>query len=102
MTDLRSWAKRWNDASMRQIAALRRPSPSRGWPLAGMFAIGLIAGAIASYAVAQRSQIKRIATNALAKRRAMLAEFGGTEGDKPGPGASRRSNHRRKAEVEVT
>ena len=102
MTDLRSWAKRWSDASLRQIATLREPSPSRRWPLLGMFAIGLVAGAIGSYAVTQRLQIKRLARRALMARREVLGEFGGVEAGEPVSSSSRRSNHRRKAAVEVT
>jgi predicted hotdog family 3-hydroxylacyl-ACP dehydratase len=102
MTDLRSWAKRWNDASLRQIATLREPSPSRGWPLVGMFAIGLIAGAIGSYAVTQRSQIKRLATRVLTARREVVGDFGEVEAAKPVSTTTHRSNHRREAVMEVT
>jgi hypothetical protein len=102
VTDLRSWAKRWNDASLRQIATLRQPSPSRRWPLVGMFALGLVAGAIGSYAVTQRSQIKVLARRALIARRQVLDEFGGAEAAKPAALTSHRSNHRRRAAVEVT
>ena len=102
MTDLRAWAKRWNDASLRQIATLREPSPSRRWPLLGMFAIGLVAGAIGSYAVTQRSQIKRLARRALMARREVVGEFGEVESAKPVSTTAHRSNHRRKAAVEVT
>jgi hypothetical protein len=102
MTDLRSWAKRWNDASLRQIATLRDPSPPRGWPLLGMFAIGLVAGAIGSYAVTQRSQIKRLASRALMARHEVLGEFGEVEAPNPVSTTAHRSNHRREAAVEVT
>jgi predicted hotdog family 3-hydroxylacyl-ACP dehydratase len=102
VTNLRSWAKRWNDASLRQIAIVREPSPSRRWPLVGMFAIGLVAGAIGSYAVAQRSQVKHLVRRALLARREVLGEFGGVEAAKPVSVTSHRSNHRRKAAVEVT
>lgn len=93
---MRSWAKKWNDASLRQIATLPENSSSRPWPLVGMFAIGVVAGAIGSFAVTQRSQIKRLARRAL------------SEGDGLDPLAgieiahlSQRSNHRRKAASEV-
>ena len=102
MTDLRSWAKRRNDASVRQIAALREPSPSRRWPLLRMFAIGLVAGAIGSYAVTQRSQIERLARRARIARREVLGELAGVDAAKPISVTSHRSNHRRKAAVEVT
>jgi hypothetical protein len=67
-----------------------------------MFAIGLVAGAIGSYAVTQRSQIKRLAGRALMARREVLGEFGEVEAPNPVSVASRRSNHRRKAALEVT
>jgi len=67
-----------------------------------MFAIGLVAGAIGSYAVTQRSQIKRLAGRALMARREVLGEFGGVEAANPASVTSRSSNHRRKATVEVT
>jgi len=67
-----------------------------------MFAIGLAAGAIGSYAVTQRSQIKSLARRALATGRAGLSEFGGVEVAKPVSVTSHRSNHRRRAAVEVT
>jgi hypothetical protein len=102
VTNMRSWAKRWNDASLRQIATLREPSPPRRWPLLGMLAIGLVAGAIGSYAVTQRSQINLLARRALIAKRQVLDELGGVEVAKPVSVMSHRSNHRRKAAVEVT
>ena len=87
---------------MRQMAKLREPSPSRGWPLVGMFAIGLVAGAIGYYAISQRSQIKRLARRALMARRELLSEFGRVEVAKPVSVTSDISNHRRKAVAEVT
>jgi len=102
VTDLRSWAKRWNDASLRQIATLREPSPPSRWPLLGMFATGLVAGAIGSYAVTQRSQIKRFVRRALIARRRVIDEFGGVKVAKPVSVTSHSSNHRRKAVAEVT
>lgn len=102
MTDLRSWAKRWNDASLRQIAALREPSPSRRWPLLGAFSVGLVAGAIGSYAISHRSQIAHLARRAVTARRELLSEFGKVEVAKPISVTSDISNHRRKAVAEVT
>ena len=102
MTELRSWAKRWNDASRRRIATLREPSRPSRWPFLGMFAIGLFAGAIGSYAVTQRSQIKRLVRRALSARRQATGEFGGVELAEPVSVRTRRSNHRRKAAVEVS
>jgi len=96
VTNLRSWAKRWNDTS------LRGPSPPSRWALLGIFAIGLVAGAIGSYAVTQRSQIKQLAGRALKARREMLDELGGIKVAKPVSVTSPRSNHRRKAVAEVT
>jgi hypothetical protein len=96
VTNLRSWATRW------QLANLREPKPSHRWPLVGMFAIGLVAGAIGSYAVTQRSQIRLLARRALVARRQVLDEFGGVEVAKPVSVTSQRSNHRRRAAVEVT
>jgi hypothetical protein len=84
------------------MAILREPSPPSRWPLLGMFAIGLVAGAIGSYAVTQRSQIKLFARRALNVRREVLGKFGGVEAAKPVSVTSHRSNHRRKAAVEVT
>ena len=104
MTDLRSWAKRWNDASLRQIVALPE-RPSRRWPLVGTFAIGMLLGAIGTYVVTQRSQIGRIGRRALSLRKDLLGELGEVgriEAAKPVSVTSHRSNHRRKAASEVT
>jgi len=102
VTDLRSWAKRWNDASLRKIANLREPAPSRRWPLLGAFTVGLVAGAVGSYAISQRSQIKSLARRAVMARRELLSEFGEVEAAKPASVTSHRVNHRRKAALEVT
>lgn len=102
MTDLRSWARSWNDASRRHIAIVREPSPPSRWQLLGLVAVELVAGAIGSYAVTQRSQIKQLASRALIVRRQVLDEFGGVEVAKPVSVTSHRSNHRRKAPLEVT
>jgi len=64
-----------------------------------MFALGLVAGAIGSYAARQRSHIKRFAVRTLSVRDEVPDEFGGVELVKP---KSYRSNHRRKAAAEVT
>ena len=102
MTDLGAWANRLSEASLRRFATLRQPSAPSRWSLFGMFAIGLVAGAIGSYAVTQRSQIKRLASRALKARLEVLGEFGGVEAADPVSVTSHRSNHRRKATVEVT
>jgi hypothetical protein len=61
MMDFKSWPKRWNDASLRDIATLPEFSPSRPWPLLGMLAVGLVAGAaIGGYAVSQRARMKQL------------------------------------------
>jgi hypothetical protein len=107
--DLRSWPKkwndashRWNDASLRRIATLPEYSPSRPWPLLGMLALGLVAGAaLGGYAVSQRSQMKRLATYAH-RVGDELASMGTVEGVKPVAVVTPpRSNHRRKAALEV-
>jgi len=102
VTDLRSWVTKWNQASLRQIAALRQPPPSRRWPLAGMLAIGLVVGAIGTYAITQRSQIRVLARRALAARRQVPDDSGAVEVAKPVSVTSRGPNHRREAAVEIT
>ena len=99
---LRSLTKRWNGALLRQLANLREPSPSRRWPLVGMFALGLVAGAIGSYAVTQRSELKRLAELAFRMKGGVWDESAEVEDAKPVSVPSRRSNHRRKAAAEVT
>ena len=107
--DLRSWPKkwndasqRWNDASLRQIATLPEYPRSRPWPLLGMLAMGLVAGAaIGGYAMTQRSQMKRLATYAH-RMGDELAAMGMPEAVKPVVVVmSPRSTHRRKAASEV-
>jgi hypothetical protein len=100
--DLRSWPKQWNDASRRHIAKWSEHSPSRPWPLLGMFVLGLAVGAaLGGLVVSQRSQMKR------------LVRYPSRMGDEPAeidraeagaPSAtvsSTRSNHRRKTASEV-
>jgi hypothetical protein len=106
--DLRSWPKkwndasqRWNDASLRQIATLPEYPRSRPWPLLGMLAVGFVAGAaLGGYAVSQRSQMKRLATYAH-RMGDELAAMGMPEAVKPVVVTSPPSNHRRKAASEV-
>jgi hypothetical protein len=113
--DLRSWGKHWNDAAHERIAATRHwnaaaldriadalPSRtrSRAWPLLGMLALGLVAGAaIGGYAVSQRSQMKRLSDYA----HRVGDELAGFDSDDDNPVAvtTHRSNHRRKATSEV-
>ena len=101
VSDLRTWVKRWNEASLRRIVTLREPASSRRWPLFGMFAIGLVAGAVGSYAVTQRSQIKRLATLAFMARNEGFDEVREDEVAQPVSVTSHRSNHRRKSAVKV-
>jgi hypothetical protein len=99
--DLKSWGRQWNDAAMERIAgALPRSSPSRTWPMLGMLALGLVAGAaIGGYAVSQRSHMKRLSdyTHRLGD------ELSSSDSDDDNPVAvtTHRSNHRRKATSEV-
>jgi hypothetical protein len=108
--DLRSWPKkwndassRWNDASLRRFATLPEYPTSRPWPLLGMLALGLVAGAaIGGYAVTQKSHMKRLA-NYAHRMGDELAEMSKGEAAEPSSAAvtSPRSNHRRTAASEV-
>ena len=99
---LRSWAKRWNEASLRDILPLQE-RPSRRWPMAGTFAIGLFLGVIGTYIVTQRSEIKRIGDRALAWRKELLGDLERIEAANPASvNTPQRSNHRRKAAAEIT
>ncbi len=107
--DLRSLPKKWNDvsskwndASLRQIATLPEYPTSRAWPLLGMLALGVVAGAaIGGYAVTQRSHMKRLASYAH-RMGDELAAMSSDEAVKPvAVDSSTRSNHRRKATSEV-
>ena len=98
--DLRSWRNKWNDAELPQIPNFPgEPSP---WPLFGMLALGLFAGAaLGGYAVSQRSQMKRLAA-AAHRMGDELFEMGRLDAAKAVPVVTtRRSNHRRKATSEV-
>ena len=98
MIDLRSWPKRWNEAGLRDIAILPENSGSRPWPLIGMFAIGLVAGAaIGGFAVSQRHEMKRLAKYAdrMGDDLAVMAQNELKDPSNPSP------NHRRKAISEV-
>jgi hypothetical protein len=99
--NLKSWGRQWNDAAMERIAgALPRSSPSRTWPMLGMLALGLVAGAaIGGYAVAQRSHLKRLSDYT----HRMGDELSSSDSDDDNPVAvtTHRSNHRRKATSEV-
>src|SRR5258708_12444889 len=84
--DLRSWGRHWNDAAMERIAdMLPRRAPSRTWPMLGMLAIGLVAGAaIGGYAVSQRSHMKRLSEYA----DRLGGEMSGPAGAPPNPVAA--------------
>jgi hypothetical protein len=101
LADLKSWGKHWNDAAMERIAnALPRNSPSRIWPLLGMLALGLVAGAaIGGYAVSQRSHMKRLTD--YAHRTGDELSSPDTDDDDPVTVTTHRSNHRRKGTSEV-
>ncbi len=102
MIDLRSWPKKWNDASLRQIANLPEYSQSRKWPLLGVLALGFVTGAaVGGYAVSQRSQMKRLARYAH-RMGDELSGLGSAEGPKADDVVTiPPSNHRRKAPAEV-
>jgi hypothetical protein len=107
--DLRSWPKkwndassRWNDASLRQIATLPEYPTSRPWPMLGMLALGLVAGAaLGGYAVANRSQMKRLSAYAHRMGDEMASMSRDEVAEPVARGMSARSNHRRKAVSEV-
>jgi hypothetical protein len=98
--DFRSWPKKWNDASLADLVALPEYPQTRPWPMLGMLAVGLVAGAaIGGYAVSQRAQMKRLAKHAH-RMGDELAAMGKVDVIKPAV-ATTRSNHRRKAATEV-
>ncbi len=99
--DITSWPKKWNDASLRDIAHLPEFSRSRPWPMLGMLALGLVAGvAIGGYAASQRSQMKRLA-NYAHRLGDELAGLDDAPVKPPSVVTSPRSNHRRKAAAKV-
>src|SRR5258708_9189754 len=90
--DLRSWGRHWNDAAMERIAdMLPRRAPSRTWPMLGMLAIGLVAGAaIGGHAVSQRAHMNRLAEYA----ERLGDEMSVPDGDAPKPlGPPRTPSH---------
>ena len=96
-----SWPRDWNRAAMRRIAALEPKAPSRTWPLLGMLALGLLAGAaLGGYAASHRSQIKRFAVYT-GRMRDDLAGKAEPAHNPVRVGNAQRSNHRRKATAEV-
>jgi hypothetical protein len=113
--ELRSWGRHWNDAAQERIAATRhwndaaleriaealpRRSSSRKWPLLGMLALGLVAGAaIGGYAMTQRSRMRRLSDHA--HHVGDEVADSGNDDDNPVAVTTHRSNHRRKATSEV-
>ncbi|MEO8745857.1 MAG: hypothetical protein ABI455_11405 [Candidatus Dormiibacterota bacterium] len=90
---MRSWPKKWNDASLRQIATLPEASSSRPWALVGMFAIGLVAGAaIGGYAVSQRSMLRQLG---------QFTDWTDDQGTEEVSVTSHRSNHRPRTKAGV-
>ena len=100
MIDQASWPKGWPAPSLDRLVTVRENPSSRRWSLLGMFAIGMATGAIAFYAVSQRSEIKRLAGRALNLGDG-LTPFGEVDVAKSVSVTSSRRNHRRKAESEV-
>ena len=98
MIDLRSLPKRWNETGLRDFAILPENSSPGPWPLIGMLAIGLVAGAaLGGFAVSQRHEIKRLAKHAqqTGDDLAVMARNELKDPSAPSP------NHRRKAISEV-
>ena len=92
-----SWPKKWNDAGLRQIVTLPEDSRTSAWPLLGMLAFGMVAGAaLGGYVVSQRTHMRRLSTYAH-RMGDGLASIGGLEAIDPVAAASDRSNHRRRA-----
>ena len=99
---LRTLAKTLNAGALRRLGKMREPSRSRRWPLLGMFALGLVAGAIGSFAVTQRSELRRLAELAFRMKGGVVDESAELKDTNPVPVTARRSNHRRKRVAEVT
>jgi hypothetical protein len=98
--DLKSLRSRWNEAALPQIPILPFESQSRTWPLLGMLALGLVAGAaLGGYAVSQRSQINRLALHARRMRDEMTSM--GQLDEEPVVVTTHRSNHRPKTTSEA-
>lgn len=81
--DLAPWSKRWNSVSLPRIPNWPGNSSSRRWSLLGMLAIGVVAGAaIGGYVASHPAQMKRLGM----KARRMgneLASMGGPESVEP-------------------
>ncbi len=102
---MRSWPKKWNDTGLRDIAILPESPSSGPWPLLGMLALGLVAGAaLGGYAVSHRRHIKKLAKRAHRmgdRLDAMDAMDAMDKGESASADSSATSNHRRKAISEV-
>jgi hypothetical protein len=112
--DLRSWGRHWNDAAHERLAATRqwndaaldriadalpRRTSSRAWPLLGMLALGLVAGAaIGGYAMTQRSHMRRLSEYTHGMGDELASD---RDDDNPVAVTTHRTNHRRKATSEV-
>jgi hypothetical protein len=97
-SDLRSRGKQFNDAALERIAeAWPRRSPSRTWPLLGVLAIGLMAGAaIGAYAVSRMNRLSEYPDHMGGEP----AEADGDEDVEPVAVTTHRTNHRRKGITE--
>ena len=99
--DLRSWGKKWNDASLGRVVTLPENRPARVWPLLAMLALGLVVGtSLGGYMVSQRSQMKRLARYAHRVGDEMEA-VGKPDAKRIAVVPTPRSNHRRTAGSEV-
>lgn len=94
--------QRWTDSSIKELVARAPRAPSRRGPLIGMFAAGLLVGAFGAFALASRAHIARLAGEIFMDDEA--DELDVTDGQPASYTSHRpnRTNHRRKAEVEVS
>ena len=81
---------------------MRGTRSRRRWPMVLVFALGLVAGAGGSYAVLQRSQIKRFAERAFSANGKQLERPDSSEATAPVATSFDRKNHRPKAAMEAT
>ncbi len=97
-SDLKSRGKQWNDAALERIAeAWPRRSPSRAWPLLGVLALGLLAGAaIGGYAASRMKRLPEY-TERLGDE---PADADRDEDAEPVAVTTHRTNHRRKGTTE--
>ena len=101
MTDVRSWPKKWNDVAMRRLAWRFERQRSTRWPLVGMLALGLVAGAaLGGLAVSQRGRLTRL-SEYLRRLSDLPADMGRHEDGTATVLTVPRTNERRKATSEV-